>query len=503
MALIISIFNNEKGTAGQVPSDVQQPGDGSPLFSFQDAESAYAGRYIEAQYSYSPYGRGLLFTAGCNYAVPNTPLDNDCTKACRNNSQIFSDPYTVQNCMLMASLAPISSGSIGHLDENSADQLEAFHIDVNDTDFQDLAENIYGSISSCLNQFCDSNAGCGYNACPWTYVRGVVESTHASCFSSICSTSVPAPLNRRRWYWGLHLILSAKRYRARIFRAAETTSHSLLSNMPPTAPAAVSNMALCLVQNQVSGSGCADTFARLLEFQKARCFFMLAIDIAAQVPVNQGTLNQGTTSFQGLYSNYSLIGLISVSGLLPVTFTLLSLHTGGMHSWYLPIRSTDTATLSVATFYYTGNFSPSPADCHQLQTATNHLYSHYGDRDPSVFCLRTYQDITSLSIAQRGIGGIPRFTLFVVAILIFDRCGVQEAQIIQRFMKGNLKQLESALRPAKHNQRCFSFARALASIGVTDARSFTNAVSETMYCIWFLFFFGLFLEKLSSPTIVA
>lgn len=195
MASTINTFNNAQGTAGQVPSDVQQPGDGSPLFSFQDAEFAYAGRYIEAQYSHSPYGRGLLFTAGRNYAVPNTPLDNDCTRACQNNSQIFSDPYTMQNCMLMASLAPISSGFIGHLDENSADQLEAFHIDVNDTNSQDLADNVYGNISSCLNQFCDSYAGCGYNACPWTYVRGVVESTHASCSSSICSASVPAPRN--------------------------------------------------------------------------------------------------------------------------------------------------------------------------------------------------------------------------------------------------------------------------------------------------------------------
>lgn len=201
-----------------------------------------------------------------------------------------------------------------------------------------------------------------------------------------------------------------------------------------------------------------------VEFQKAQCFFMLAIDIAAQVSVNQGTLNQGTTSFQGLYSNCSLIGLISVSSLLPVPFTLLSLHTGGMHSWYLLILSTDTATLSVATFYHTGNFSPSPADCHQLQTATNNLYSHYGDRDPSVFCLRTYQDITSLSIAQRSIGGIARFTPFVLAILTFDHCGVQEAQIVQRFMRGNLKQLESALRPAKDNRRCFSFARAFVSL---------------------------------------
>lgn len=174
-----------------------------------------------------------------------------------------------------------------------------------------------------------------------------------------------------------------------------------------------------------------------------------------------------------------------------------------MHSWYLPILSTDTATLSVATFYHTGNLSPSPADCHQLQTATNNLYSHYGDRDPSVFCLRTYQDITSLGIAQRGIGGIARFTPFVLAILIFDHCGVQEAQIVQRFMRGNLKQLESALRPAKDNRRCFSSARALASIGVTDARSFTNTVSERCTSSGSCSFSTSSWKSYPTPTIVA
>lgn len=237
-----------------------------------------------------------------------------------------------------------------------------------------------------------------------------------------------------------------------------------------------------------------------VEFHKAQCFFMLAIGIAAQVSVNQGTLNQDTTSLQGLYNNYNLIGVISISGLLPITFTLLSLHTVGMHSWYLLILSTVTTILSAATFYQLGDFNPSSADLYKLQTATNSDYSGCGDRDPSAFCLNPYQNIISSSLAQGGVGGTAGFTLFILAVLIFDNCGAQDVQIVQRFLRKNLKQLETALQPTKDNRRCYSLARALALIGVSDARSFTSMVSEIIYFIWwfwFLLLFGLFLEKLA------
>ena len=103
-----------------------------------------------------------------------------------------------------------------------------------------------------------------------------------------------------------------------------------------------------------------------VEFHEAQCLFMLAIDVAAQVSVNQGTPNRDTVSLQGLYNNYSLIGLISISGLLPIVFTLLSLRSVGMRSCYLLFLSTVTAILSAATFYQTGTFNPSLADLHQL-----------------------------------------------------------------------------------------------------------------------------------------
>ena len=69
-----------------------------------------------------------------------------------------------------------------------------------------------------------------------------------------------------------------------------------------------------------------------VEFHKAQCFFMLAFSIAAQSIHNRGTLNEGITTLQGVYNNYTFVGIISLSGLLPISMTLLSLHSIGLRS---------------------------------------------------------------------------------------------------------------------------------------------------------------------------
>lgn len=74
-----------------------------------------------------------------------------------------------------------------------------------------------------------------------------------------------------------------------------------------------------------------------VEFHKAQCFFMLAIGIAGQIVLRQGSFDDG--SLQSIV-NYSVVGFISINGVLPVTLTLLSLHTVQMHSWYVLILST-------------------------------------------------------------------------------------------------------------------------------------------------------------------
>ena len=75
--------------------------------------------------------------------------------------------------------------------------------------------------------------------------------------------------------------------------------------------------------------------------------FILTIEIAANIVVRQGTLNDGTATLQGLFNNYSLIGSVSISRFVPVAFTFLALHLAGMHSWYVVILSDIALVLSV------------------------------------------------------------------------------------------------------------------------------------------------------------
>ena len=280
-----------------------------------------------------------------------------------------------------------------------------------------------------MNQFCDSHAGCGDSSvCPWLLTRGIAESTNASCFSFICSANISAPLNGDVGGIGVSHppLQSTYEKNAYLMMSQVYISYYMQSGI---ALGAFILLKLCHTHfyrtcllllwplSLIWPSTLAKTKRRAqhvqtrlqkylptiksatVEFHKAQCFFMLAINVAAQVSVGQGTLNQDTVSLQGLHNNYSLIGLISISGLLPIVFTLLSLRSVGMRSWYLLILSAVTAILSAATFYQTGTFNPSPADLHHLQTATDDIYSDCGDRDPQCFIWSSIK--TSPSKVQR------------------------------------------------------------------------------------------------------
>ena len=164
-----------------------------------------------------------------------------------------------------------------------------------------------------------------------------------------------------------------------------------------------------------------------VEFHKAQCFFMLAIDIATQIVLKTGTLNDGTASLQGLYNNYMLIGSISLSGLLPVSFMLLTLHSVGVRSWYLLSLSSCTIALSAATLFTTGSFNPGPADLLRLRNQVSESFPACGSRDPSNYCLQAnYATLTSMNMSGGSIGGpILLFTLIVLALIFSDYCGVR------------------------------------------------------------------------------
>ena len=123
----------------------------------------------------------------------------------------------------------------------------------------------------------------------------------------------------------------------------------------------------------------------LTDFQKAQCFFMLATNVAAQVVVRKGTLDP--QSLQQLYSTYVFMKLIAVSGYLPVTFTLFTLHLVGMLSWYLVVLSCLSITLSIATLATVGTFTPTQAESNSLrEIASKGGPQECGGAQPGVYC---------------------------------------------------------------------------------------------------------------------
>lgn len=89
----------------------------------------------------------------------------------------------------------------------------------------------------------------------------------------------------------------------------------------------------------------------MVEFQKAQCFFMLAIQIAALLALSSNQNYFDATTYNELLSNANLLNSIAVSGFLPTVQVLWYLHVSGMRSWYVTVLSISTLAVSAATLF--------------------------------------------------------------------------------------------------------------------------------------------------------
>ena len=169
----------------------------------------------------------------------------------------------------------------------------------------------------------------------------------------------------------------------------------------------------------------------LVEFQKAQCFFILAVEAAAQIVFSRNLLQ--ARNLQQLYNNYALVGTVALSGLLPISFILLCLHKFRMKSWYIFILSTCTIALSAGTLYTT-NYSN--ADPKPESTTTD--YAGCGATDPSVFCLTV---VGNDSISAVGLGGglVPAFTLVIWLFLSIDQYDLIHRLWVRRLLSRSLR----------------------------------------------------------------
>ena len=181
---------------------------------------------------------------------------------------------------------------------------------------------------------------------------------------------------------------------------------------------------------------------------------------------------------QSLYNNYTLIESISLSGLLPISFMLLTLHSVGVRSWYLLSLSSCTVALSAATLFTTGSFNPGPADLMRFGNQSSGSFPACGSRDPSDHCLQT-KVLTSLDIGRGSIGGpIVFFTLIILALIFSDYCGVQDTAIYERVIEWWLQRLKivsEAVQYPRDPQVHPSFSLRLHS-----------APSYTSHCLYFI-----------------
>ena len=170
--------------------------DSNSSFSIQDALSTYSG-WGNANVSsyYAVQGPGTLFHSGC---VVDGILN--CTAACQDVNQIFADPHTFQNCMVVASLTVLGSAvtfdnSTANvtLDASSTALVEDFSIHIDEPDFQSLASGVNQTIQDCLQQYPNKHPGYDGPFWPWYVIAGA-EQVNFPTFTSCCY-DLMVPLN--------------------------------------------------------------------------------------------------------------------------------------------------------------------------------------------------------------------------------------------------------------------------------------------------------------------
>ena len=238
----------------------------------------------------------------------------------------------------------------------------------------------------------------------------------------------------------------------------------------------------------------------LVEFQKAQCFFMLAVQIAAQIAIRNGSL--GSDNLQGLYNNYALIGNLSITGFLPITFILLCLHTAGMRSWFVTGLSTCTVIASAVTLFAIGNFNISPTDQSHLAAQRINM-TECGNFDPTTYCL----DFTNVgdvaSFDSYGSGGVLLlFSLFILVFIILDQFKILRYQFFKRITEQLSKTLKASLVKLR-NQDKYGILQRYFCLDENNIGILIHlAVNILYFSIWVLYlvFFGTFLTNFVYDT---
>ncbi|KAL8688380.1 MAG: hypothetical protein Q9218_005696 [Villophora microphyllina] len=227
----------------------------------------------------------------------------------------------------------------------------------------------------------------------------------------------------------------------------------------------------------------------LVEFHKAQCFFMIAVQVAAIIIARTGGFQAQT--LQQLSNSYSAITLVAICGYLPVIVTLLNLHGAGKCSWYLMALSTITVVISGVTVFTTRTFDPNPIDLAYLYNVTG-PWASCGFQNPTTWCLNP-QTVDPFSYP----GGAEHTFFFCIIVLAFLFLDKSRILLLLRKRVGTPDELQSGLGPTKSgNQRRATQQSTLSRLSSVPSMydkltgKSKKRLSNILYgCVWVVFVF--------------
>ncbi|KAL8752719.1 MAG: hypothetical protein Q9184_005650 [Pyrenodesmia sp. 2 TL-2023] len=227
----------------------------------------------------------------------------------------------------------------------------------------------------------------------------------------------------------------------------------------------------------------------LFEFQKAQCFFMIAVQVAAIIVVQRGGFD--AKNLQQLSNSFSATTLVTICGYLPVVFTLLNLHGAGKCSWYILTLSTITVVISGVTAFNTRKFYPSPNDMAELRGITG-SWTSCGNKNPTTFCLSP-PTVDPFNYPG-GVKDIFIFCLIVLIFLVIDKIRTSPLFPATRTRTNynSLKNIRSFLLGRRTMTQLSALSR-LSPVPSYYSRldvKTKRALSNLLYgCLWIIFLF--------------
>ncbi|KAI9793171.1 MAG: hypothetical protein M1833_000811 [Piccolia ochrophora] len=371
-----------------------------------------------------------------------------CNDACGNVNRIFQSPRYFMNCMAYPTL------SLG-FDEGS-EEMVRFGIVFNDTstikkyrtavtscfkgyasylpacvdptasdcplsacgDFLDadnpmtypMSRYRYGtgmSVSDCINAFCD---GVGETASVNVDVGGV--GVYASYYMQTGIVLLGVVM-LNFWQFGIARRI-VKLFRKGFKRGQDPLSKSQQIKQPPP--------------DQHKDR----LIEALVDFQRAQCYFMMAIQTASIVGTKRGGLEAET--LQEIYVNYKFLNILSVGGFAPSAFVLFELWMVDYKSWYMLFLTVWTMALSTATLFLAAGFPVVPDT---LRPRNDIRYPNCGAISPVSYCLQAPNNsfIPRYIVTSSRFGfGLRAFAfcLVILIVIFLDQCGLRRMSLPAR-----------------------------------------------------------------------